>query len=79
MMHGMHNSELVDEMEKASQELQKWIQERVRNVEDIKKKHQTVSAKCLSTPPFLPITSRSLADDDHCDFFSGIVFPQPTD
>jgi hypothetical protein len=58
MMHGMHNSELVDEMEKASQELQKWIQERARAVDDVKKNYQIVSAKCLGTHPFPPNCSQ---------------------
>ena len=49
MMQNLHSSEVVDEMEKARQELQKWMQERVRNVEDIKKKHQNATAKYTGT------------------------------
>jgi len=47
MQPSFHNSELLDEMEKARQEFQKWILEQGRNCEEIKKKHQMISANSL--------------------------------
>jgi hypothetical protein len=76
MMQNLHSSEVVDEMEKARQELQKWMQERVRNVEDIKKKHQNATAKYTGIPCSSHSDTKSLLTSS---LFRRGCFPSATD